>query len=161
MGINYLVKIKWLNIRDLERIDSRVISANNINWKEKASQFRINLINNTNEELLTIVHDYPNTQGYKLVELPIITETKVLLFCNDANQNSTYTPYQIEFFNRDQLSLKKITIEADHVRNMFIVKVPSEAISLDYSIGEEDFNHHDYDHGFECTRCKPLNYESD
>ena len=149
-------RIRSLEVKDLDKIDSRIICASHPDWQQIASEFRHNLRDNIKKELLTILHDYPVTGGYRLIDIPILAQTNLILFSNDASKKKKYISYQIDFYNRRGNKIHTITIETLCERNMFVISPPSEAISFDYSIDNESWNEHHYKFGFECSQCVPV-----
>jgi hypothetical protein len=152
----FYCRIRSYKVKDLEKIDTRVVGTNQPDWRRIASEFRHNLKDNVEKELISIVHDYPTFGGYKLIDVPILPETNLLLFSNDCSQHKGYASYQIDFFNRNGHKISSITIETLHERNMFNISPPTGAISLSYSIDNESWKEHHYDLGFECLQCVPL-----
>jgi hypothetical protein len=149
----YYCRIRSLKLKDLEKIDTRIVGSNDPDWRHIASEFRNNLKNNIDRELSTIVHDYPVFDGYKLTEVPISVETNAILFSNDSNTLRDYISYKIDFFNRNWDRVSSITIESLHVRNMFLIPSPTGAISLDYCVNDEPWREHNYGLGFDCLQC--------
>ena len=97
---SFYCRLKSLKVKDLEKVDTRIIFASHPDWQQIASEFRRNLRDRVESELLTIVHDYPIVGGYKLVDVPIVSQTNLLLFSNDASKRKDYVSYHIEFFNQ-------------------------------------------------------------
>ena len=106
--------------------------------------------------MITILHDYPTIGGYKLVDVPILAQTNLILFSNDASKRKGYVSYQIDFFNQRGNKIGSTIIETLHERNMFVVFTPEGASSLDYSIDNKSWKEHHYKLGFECLRCVPM-----
>ena len=152
---SFYCRLKSLKVKDLEKVDTRIIFASHPDWQQIANEFRRNLRDRVESELLTIVHDYPIVGGYKLVDVPIVSQTNLLLFSNDASKRKNYVSYHIEFFNQRGNKIGSKTVETLHERNMFVVFPPEGASSFDYSIDNESWIEHHYKLGFECLRCVP------
>ena len=155
----FLCRIKNIKVKDLNQVDSRIICAGNPDWLRTASEFRQSLKSNTDKNLLTISHGDKcelTSGGYKLIDVPIVADTNLILFSNTSDQPRNYIPYQIEFFDTNQERITSIKIETINVRNMFTIIPPIGAKSLDYCINDEYWKRHYYDFSFECVICNPL-----
>ena len=156
MEITYFVKIKCLKVKEIDKIDKRVICTGAPGAETKASEFRNKLKNNLEKEITSYVHDYPVGKGYKLTNLSVPSEVNALLISNNASDTTPYTPYCIQFFDSDLYLIKSIKIETSHTRNMFLVVVPPGTTSFDVCINDEQWRTHDYSFGFDCLYCSPV-----
>ena len=161
MEISYFTKIKCIKVKDVEKIDKRVICTDAPNSKDKASTFRNKLKNNLEKEVTTYIHDYPIGKGYKLTNLLLLSEVNAILVSNNASDTLPYTSYSIELYDAKLSLIKSSKIEASHTRNMFIIIIPPGTTSFDFCINDENWRIHDYAFGFDCLHCSPPASDSD
>ena len=151
----FYCRIRNLKVKDLNKVDTRIICAEGLDWRIQASEFRDNLWNNVEKNLLTISHDYPVVGAYNLVDIPISNESNVLVFSNGSNKLDENTSYKISFYNSEFTKLRTVIVETIGGQNTFTLFPPIGSNSLDYCINENDTEVHHFNLGLTCIQCEP------
>lgn len=153
MAIKYYCKIKCIKVKDLLKIDGRIINAHRPTWKQDASEYKLKLRENIEKELVSFIHNYSTEFEYQLIDIPIVPESNALVICNTASKPRDFTSYRIDFYNVDRVKIGTNIASAICVRNLFTVPIPQGAVSLNYCIGNGSWNRHYYHFEFDCADC--------
>ena len=162
MGICYHCTIRCLKVKDLSKVELRVIESCEKDWEEKIKQYYLESRLNIKKVFITHKHEPSAKGGHRIVRVPVPEGTNVIAFGNDACDCYDMTNhYEITFYDAE---MKVISIEqktAKVERNNFMIIIPPGTCSIDYQINDNatQRNYYDRFHDYQLTRfcniCRP------
>ena len=162
MGICYHCTIRCLKVKDLAKVDLRVIESSEENWDEKIKAYYLNSRLNTKKSLVVHKHNPSKKGGYRIIRLPVPEGTDVIAFGNDACDCYNMTNhYEITFFDKEMKVIGNSHKTSKVERNNFMIIPPKDTRSIDYEINDSSAQRklYDWDHDYQlthfCNFCHP------
>ena len=162
MGICYHCTIRCLKVKDLSKVELRVIESCEEDWSNKIKKYYLDSRLNIKKVLAVHKHEPSAKGGHRIIRLPVPQGTNVIAFGNDACDCYKMTNhYEITFYDEKMKVIGSSHKTAKVERNNFMVFTPEKTYSIDYEIndGARQRNYYDRFHDFQlttfCNLCHP------
>ena len=136
MGIVYQFAMRFITVKDLDKVDLNVVTWDDDNFDEYLEIAKENRASKLKEVTMN-----PGSKSlYTVEDIEVPEGTQVITFGNDASDGLGGCEYKITFYYEDEKDDYDELVDADDERNRFMLipkQCSSRLLFLDYSIGGE------------------------